>query len=166
MALLKHRAYQENLHAPEPVLFMLDALSKLSAASPSTNSASDSEATSSSLGSQSSSESWMSDSETSNSELQDDEDMLVLLSVGDDGWDSDEDEGGGGISDFDADDEESDEEVVVRPSPRQWVQTRIEEMYAHRYEEPRDRLPRGLGYMHHVLTVQKDFRPDHFRQSL
>jgi hypothetical protein len=47
-----------------------------------------------------------------------------------------------------------------------WVRKEIEEMYAHRYEVPRDRLPRGPSYLQHVLTIQKTQRPDHFRQAL
>ncbi|KAJ7101260.1 hypothetical protein B0H15DRAFT_769697 [Mycena belliarum] len=39
-------------------------------------------------------------------------------------------------------------------------------MYENRYEIPRDTLPRGPSYLHHVLTALKAGRPDHFRQNL
>ncbi|KAJ7346272.1 hypothetical protein DFH08DRAFT_701535 [Mycena albidolilacea] len=39
-------------------------------------------------------------------------------------------------------------------------------MYDHRYKQPRDTLPRGPSYLHHVLTALKAGRADHFRQSL
>ena len=174
IAFLKQQASQENESAQEP-LFALDSLSELSAATSLTNSIPDSETTtSSSLGSWSSSESatesWMSNSETSGSDPDAEEAMPSLLSMENGAWDSDDEDsdGGDGISDIEADDEESDsdEEEVARPSPRQWVQTTIKEMYAHRYEVPRNKLPQGPAYMRHVLTVQKDYRPDHFRQSL
>jgi hypothetical protein len=113
---LRHQASQENISAPEPVSFVLDTLSELSATAPSTESASDT--TSSLLGSWSSSESWMSDSETSGSNSE--ENMLSLLSIGDSGWDSEDGEWDR-ILNVEADDEESDEEEVARPSPRQWV---------------------------------------------
>ncbi|KAH9994358.1 hypothetical protein BJV74DRAFT_884185 [Russula compacta] len=69
----------------------------------------------------------MSDSESSNHDSEADEDIQNLLSIEDAWWDSDQDDKGDVISDFDADDEESDKEVI-RPSPRQWVQTRIKEI--------------------------------------
>lgn len=49
---------------------------------------------------------------------------------------------------------------------RQWVQEQVTNMYAQRYEAECDLLPRGPSYLHHVLTVLKSDRPDHFRQSL
>ncbi|KAJ7660004.1 hypothetical protein B0H17DRAFT_954421 [Mycena rosella] len=39
-------------------------------------------------------------------------------------------------------------------------------MYQNRYEQPRDTLPRGPSYLHHVLMALKAGRPDHFRQNL
>ncbi|KAF7348137.1 hypothetical protein MSAN_01766500 [Mycena sanguinolenta] len=39
-------------------------------------------------------------------------------------------------------------------------------MYETRYEKPRDTLPRGPSYLHHVLTALKAGRDDHFRQAL
>ncbi|KAJ7922132.1 hypothetical protein B0H13DRAFT_2317736 [Mycena leptocephala] len=39
-------------------------------------------------------------------------------------------------------------------------------MYEHRYEQPRDTLPRSPLYLHHVLTALKNGRADHFRQNL
>ena len=59
----------------------------------------------------------MSDLETSSSNLKVEEDMPSLLSIGDGAWDSDKDEKGDRISDIEADDEESDEKEVARPSP-------------------------------------------------
>jgi hypothetical protein len=49
---------------------------------------------------------------------------------------------------------------------RSFVIDEIKNMYAHRYEMPHHRLPRGPRYLHHVLTVLKYNRPDHFRQAL
>jgi hypothetical protein len=46
------------------------------------------------------------------------------------------------------------------------VREQVEVMYAHRYEEPRDALPRGPAYLRHLLTALKDSRPDLFRQDL
>ena len=72
---------------------------------------------------------------------------------------------------WDADDEDSelDEDCgdeVRRGSLGIWVLKEIEDMYAHRYEMPRDHLPKGPAFLRHVLTVWKDLRPDHFRQEL
>jgi hypothetical protein len=53
-----------------------------------------------------------------------------------------------------------------RPSLGRWIREGIEAMYMQRYEVSRNQLPRGPGYLHHVLTVQKHLRPDHFRHSL
>ncbi|KAJ7159347.1 hypothetical protein C8R43DRAFT_881893 [Mycena crocata] len=39
-------------------------------------------------------------------------------------------------------------------------------MYEHRYEQPRDTLPRGPSYLYHVLMALKNGRPDHFRENL
>src|SRR4051812_10980725 len=77
-------------------------------------------------------------------------------------------------SDDDADDEggsESEIEVDRNCGGRRqtmgcWVREEIETMYAHRYEVPRDQLPRGPAYLIHVLTVHKNLRPDHFCQEL
>ncbi|KAJ7440643.1 hypothetical protein B0H11DRAFT_1933531 [Mycena galericulata] len=46
------------------------------------------------------------------------------------------------------------------------AETIIEDMYAHRYESPRDNFPRGPAYMRHVLGTLKDARPDLFRQEV
>jgi hypothetical protein len=66
----------------------------------------------------------------------------------------------------DADDEEDDDDEEDPPLLRRWVRGQIDDMYSHRYEVPRDELPRGPSYLTHVLTVQKAHRPDHFRQAL
>ncbi|KAJ7698402.1 hypothetical protein B0H17DRAFT_927654 [Mycena rosella] len=39
-------------------------------------------------------------------------------------------------------------------------------MHESRYEQPRNNLPRGPSYLHHVLTALKLGRADHFRQAL
>ncbi|KAJ7735368.1 hypothetical protein B0H16DRAFT_1327126 [Mycena metata] len=39
-------------------------------------------------------------------------------------------------------------------------------MHSSRYREPRNTLPCGLSYLHHVLLKSKAGRPDHFRQNL
>ena len=49
---------------------------------------------------------------------------------------------------------------------RKWVRDEIAEMYDHRYEAPRDDLPRGPSYLLHVLTKLKNQRPDEFRAEL
>ncbi len=49
---------------------------------------------------------------------------------------------------------------------RRWVVHSIEEMYAERYEAPRDPLPRGPSFLQHILLTLKTARPDHFRQEL
>jgi hypothetical protein len=38
--------------------------------------------------------------------------------------------------------------------------------YKNRYEVPRDEMPRGPSYLHHVLTCLKNERGDHFREDL
>lgn len=52
------------------------------------------------------------------------------------------------------------------PFLRRWVQEEINSMYKTRYEQPRNTLPRGPSYLHHVLTTLKLGRADHFRQAL
>jgi hypothetical protein len=42
----------------------------------------------------------------------------------------------------------------------------LRELYAHRYNEPRDELPGPPGQMKHLLEVTKHARPDHFRQDM
>lgn len=78
--------------------------------------------------------------------------------------DSDDSMGG------DADDEdsgmESDDGGKTPVRLRQWVQEEIGAMYEKRYEQPRDELPRGPSFLHHVLTSLKAGRPDHFRDAL
>lgn len=104
-------------------------------------------------------------------------DMPELFSVGSDSSDSesDSDSDWNWSSGADGDDEDSqisgsDSETDndnVRPPPlRQWIRHEIDAMYEHRYEQPRNTLPRGPSYLHHVLTALKAGRPDHFRQNL
>jgi hypothetical protein len=112
-----------------------------------------------------------------------------LLSVGIDSDDSDSgsysnaDSEGSLVSDilnFDADDEheessdsDSEENQALAANHmgkwdrlRRWVLNQIVSMYATRYELPRDGLPRGPSYLHHVLTRLKTEREDHFREAL
>jgi len=49
---------------------------------------------------------------------------------------------------------------------RKWVFQQLVGMYESRYEVPRDGLPRGPSYLHHVLVALKNARDDHFRQEL
>ena len=82
------------------------------------------------------------------------------------------------ILDFDADDElEDDEDLDEENSAaghslgkwdrlRRWVLNEILGMYETRYELPRDGLPRGPSYLHHVLTRLKTEREDHFCEAL
>jgi hypothetical protein len=112
-AFLKHQLTQENLH----VSFTPDPFSELSEADHDSNISSSNSSSSGCSSMWSSSVLWM--SETSNSDLGLNSDseggLLNLLAHGDDGWDSDEDSDDSGISDWGADDEESDgEEEAVR----------------------------------------------------
>ncbi|KAJ6490100.1 hypothetical protein C8R45DRAFT_1139152 [Mycena sanguinolenta] len=103
---------------------------------------------------------------TSSSPMQD---MPDLFSVSSDSLDeSDSEIEWNWSSGAEGDDEESDDDLddIRRPCLRQWVQNEIDDMYAHRYEQPRDTLPRGPSYLHHVLTALKAGRADHFRQNL
>lgn len=77
------------------------------------------------------------------------------------------------MSGIDGDDEEgegeSDTEDVPPRRPRtvrNWVEQEIREMYSMRYERPRNELPRGPSYLHHVLLALKAGRADHFREAL
>ncbi|KAJ7730527.1 hypothetical protein B0H16DRAFT_1469499 [Mycena metata] len=45
----------------------------------------------------------------------------------------------------------SDDDTTRPPFLRRWIRKEIMEMYEHRYEEPRDTLPRGPSFLHHVL---------------
>ena len=82
------------------------------------------------------------------------------------------------ILDFDADDEREENsedgegmdegEYILSKWDRlrRWVLNQIIGMYATRYELPRDGLPRGPSYLHHILTQLKTEREDHFRGAL
>lgn len=48
----------------------------------------------------------------------------------------------------------------------QWVQAEVEAMYTHRYEVPRDPIPRGPSYLQHTLLTLKSAREDLFREQL
>ncbi|KAF7351923.1 DDE Tnp4 domain-containing protein [Mycena venus] len=90
-----------------------------------------------------------------------DSDSTSTTSSGDDG----DDEGWSELDDMEID------EGKEFPSPRRnnaarWVRQNLEEMYAHRYEMPRDTFPRGPAFLRHVLGVLKDTRADLFRQEL
>ncbi|RDX44581.1 hypothetical protein OH76DRAFT_1359516 [Lentinus brumalis] len=80
----------------------------------------------------------------------------------DDGGEAD-DEGSGG--------EDEGEKVRVPRGPRpsrmgRHVRRTLDGMYARRYEAARNTLPRGPGYLPHVLHVFKNARPDKFREQL
>jgi len=151
------------LHTLVPPLH-LDPLSELSSAAPNSNKNSSGNESSEDSSMWSSSGAWLSDN---NWDSESEDEMPVPLELENDRWDDGDDNGEGGISDGDADDERSDDEAGFSTPPlRRWVRNEIDKMYAHRYEVPRNKLPRGPPYMHHVLTTQKDLRPDHFRQSL
>ncbi|GLB34545.1 putative DDE superfamily endonuclease [Lyophyllum shimeji] len=47
-----------------------------------------------------------------------------------------------------------------------FVREAVEEMYAHRYEAPRNRMPRPPADLRHLLDVDKHERPDVFRREL
>ena len=85
---------------------------------------------------------------------------------------SDEDgDGDTGIMGGSEDSEEGYSGGVLDPGDRwarlrQWVHQQIDQMYANRYEVPRDELPRGPSTMRHVLMTLKSARPDKFREEL
>ena len=59
------------------------------------------------------------------------------------------------------------DDIEQQPTARRWVKEEIQEMYTHRYEAPRDRLPRpSQSYLHHVLITLKNGHADYFRQEL
>ncbi|KAF7372059.1 DDE Tnp4 domain-containing protein [Mycena venus] len=77
----------------------------------------------------------------------------------------------GSLSGAAGDDEESSDDesdsAAHRPARlRQFIIEEIDAMYANRYEKPRNTLPRGPSYLHHVLTALKAGRDDHFREAL
>jgi hypothetical protein len=98
--------------------------------------------------------------------------MPDLLSFSSDSSDSESEIDWNWSSGAEGDDEQSEDseddldDIQHRPRLRRWVQDEIEEMYEHRYQEPRDNLPRGPSYLYHVLTALKAGRADHFRQNL
>lgn len=112
--------------------------------------------------------------DTSLSDDLEDSDMPGLEDLTDEDFDnmdteSDEEEEGY------ADDEMSEDEDNDLPRRsnswrklRLWVQDEVTNMYVHRYEAPRDQLPRATGQsqLHHVLTNLKHERPDEFRADL
>ncbi|KAF7323210.1 DDE Tnp4 domain-containing protein [Mycena chlorophos] len=55
-----------------------------------------------------------------------------------------------------------------RSRPRRFIEADIDEMYASRYEEPREHVPRPEGepFIRHLLTTLKSKRADHFRAEL
>ncbi|KAJ6483068.1 hypothetical protein DFH09DRAFT_1340535 [Mycena vulgaris] len=99
---------------------------------------------------------------------------ISLLSVGSDSSSSDSgsDSGWSWSSGAEGDDEtsgDSDNEDTADQRPfllRRWIQLEIDDMHQNRYEQPRNTLPRGPSYLHHVLMALKAGRPDHFRQNL
>ncbi|KAJ7918221.1 hypothetical protein B0H13DRAFT_2321544 [Mycena leptocephala] len=79
--------------------------------------------------------------------------------------DGDDEEGLSELEDMEIDDGEDFPRRRADNSVR-WVQHSVEEMYAQRYEMPRDTFPRGPAFLRHVLGPMKDTRPDLFRQEL
>ncbi|THU89734.1 hypothetical protein K435DRAFT_865002 [Dendrothele bispora CBS 962.96] len=71
-------------------------------------------------------------------------------------------------SDIDQDTEgfDSEDSEDQYTSTRRWVMQQIGEMYAHRYEKPREAINRAPPLMHQVLFSWKQTRPDLFRQQL
>jgi hypothetical protein len=69
----------------------------------------------------------------------------------------------------DADDEHSlsgDDSGISRPIFQTFVRQTLQDMYANRYEAPRDQHPRGPSLMQFTLNKYKRLRPDLFRQDL
>lgn len=84
------------------------------------------------------------------------------------GEDQDSDDLGkdGDIEDLEAGDG-YDDILKSRPELGHHVRSAIDDMYSHRYEEPRDvPIPCAPPQMPHVLQVLKLERPDHFREIL
>lgn len=75
-----------------------------------------------------------------------------------------------GDSGDEADNEDEDEDEVISeddgPTISQRIHKTLVDAFATRYQVPRNMLPRGPAYMHHVLKVLKLQRPDHFRTQL
>lgn len=81
-------------------------------------------------------------------------------------------------SGMDGDDESNDEESElgkgdggryqprVRSQTAKFVRESIEDMYANRYELPRDQLPRNPPQLPHLLAEIKHLRPDEFRAEM
>lgn len=89
--------------------------------------------------------------------------------------DSDSDSEVESLSGMDGDDEEEssgedsereEDAPRARNYLRSWINDQISDMYETRYEQPRNELPRGPAYIHHVLQAMKAGRIDHFRQAL
>ncbi|KAI0073911.1 hypothetical protein K474DRAFT_1602516 [Panus rudis PR-1116 ss-1] len=78
--------------------------------------------------------------------------------------------GFGDVEDFDeADSVQSDDSEVQYMEPSlssRLIRDYIGNLYKHRYQVPRNPLPRSTPSMHHVLAVLKHERPDHFRREL
>lgn len=66
----------------------------------------------------------------------------------------------------DAESSDDDDSGQRRPALRRFIVEEITRMYENRYENPRDALPRGPSYLHHILTALKAGRADQFRQAL
>ncbi|KAJ6550696.1 hypothetical protein B0H10DRAFT_2242623 [Mycena sp. CBHHK59/15] len=81
---------------------------------------------------------------------------------------SGQEEGGADQWDWDSMQADVDIETPRSNNPLRWVHESLEEMYAQRYEMPRNSFPRASGppFMRHVLTDMKDTRADLFRGEL
>jgi hypothetical protein len=95
-----------------------------------------------------------------------DSDMHEDLEFEDGEQDMDFDSASGGS---DGDDEQSssgDDSGISRPFFQSFVRRNFQNMYANRYEAPRDQHPQGPSLMQFTLDQYKTFRPDLFRQDL
>ncbi|KAJ7636718.1 hypothetical protein FB45DRAFT_1024818 [Roridomyces roridus] len=128
-----------------------------------------------SSGSESSDVSSSSDSSTDSESNDSDIEMPELLGylADDDAESDDKDSDDESLSDDDDSDKVSsasepnpDLGIPRRNAPWRWVRESVEDMYAQRYEQPRNTLPRTIGQLTHVLTKLKVLRPDLFRQEL
>jgi hypothetical protein len=75
------------------------------------------------------------------------------------------DPGADGDDEEDSDSEDEDEDEESRRLSCH-VRQAIRHLYVQRYEVPRDEMPRGPGYIYHVLDVLMPQRPDLFREEL
>jgi hypothetical protein len=110
---------------------------------------------------------WRGSSDTSESSRNDGSDSMPTLASESSDSD-DEDESDNLDSDSDSGNDADDEEVGDHtPRLSRYVRRTYEEIYARRYDAPRDEpIPKAPSHLPHVLEVLKFERPDEFREIL